>query len=173
MDFNTFYEELLLGLPSSDGSQRIAWAKKIVEENVDLINLSSLLYENKRVALRFSWLLSDVAMVQPQKLFEALPYLFERRSDVQITDFQYSFAKYWNYCGVPTKQEGIAIDHLFKWIESPSVSVHIKTNALTVLNRFTIKYPDLKNELQIVLTDQVNKNSVSFKKMAERILADF
>lgn len=164
------YNELLLKLAASSGSDRQVWAKCIVDEGVDIIGLCDLLYKNKVVAMRFLWLLSDIALVDPKMLYDVLPYLFQLRDKTSIPDLQYSFSKYWNYCGVPEEHEEEAIDLLFKWIEDPKVSVHIKTNSLRVLYKLVKGYPDLKNELSLVLDDQLEKNSVSFKRMASKVL---
>lgn len=164
------YDELLSELAASSGSYRQAWARLIVAEKVDIVSLCELLYEDKPIAKRFSWLLSDIALTEPKVLYYVLPFLFQLRDKTSISDFQYSFSKYWNYCGVPEEHEGEAIDLLFKWIEDPNVSVHIKTNSLNALSKILEKYPDLKNELKIVLEDQLDKNSVSFKRMATKVL---
>lgn len=172
MNSSTFYEELLTGLPSSDGKQRMVWAKCIIEEQIDIEQLFGLLYEGKKIAMRFSWLLSDVGILNAKSLKNVLPQLFAIRDKVTYADFLYSFAKYWNYVGVPEENKGEAIDLLFRWVEEPKMSVHIKTNAVTVLSRLVKEYPDLKNELMVVLEYQLDKNSVSFKRLAQKLLAE-
>lgn len=168
--YEELYDELLSALAASSGSDRQAWAKLIVAEKIDIVSLCELLYEDKPIATRFSWLLSDIALTEPKVLYNVLPFLFQLRDKTSIPNFQYSFSKYWNYCSVPEEHEGEAIDLLFKWIEDPNVSVHIKTNSLNALSKILEKYPDLKNELKIVLEDQLDKNSVSFKRMATKVL---
>lgn len=172
MNSHTFYDELLTGLPSSDGTQRMAWAKRIIEEQIGIEQLFGLLYEDKKVTMRFSWLLSDIGILNAQSLKVVLPQLFAVRDKVNYADFQYSFAKYWNYVGVPEENKGEVIDLLFRWVEDPTVSVHIKTNAVTVLSRLVKEYPDLKNELVIVLEYQLDKNLVSFKSLAQKLLTE-
>ncbi len=170
--YTELYNELLLELATGNGSDRQAWAKRVIDDDVDVIGLCDLLYENKNIATRFSWLLSDIALADPAKLYKTLPYLFQLKDKASIPNFQYSFSKYWNYCGVPEQHEGEAIDLLFKWIQDPKVSVHIKTNALSVLYKLVKKYSDLKNELKIVLECQLEKNSVSFKRLASKVLSE-
>jgi hypothetical protein len=47
-----------------------------------------------------------------------------------------------------------------------------KTYAALALQQLVTKYPDLKNELKLVLKDQLDKNGVSFQKRAGKILSE-
>lgn len=79
---SAFFEFLKSELPTSDAAQRINWAQKIVRENIPIASLWELLLMEKTIALRFSWLLSDIGIENSEVLFSALPSLFANRSSV-------------------------------------------------------------------------------------------
>ncbi|MEM7105715.1 MAG: hypothetical protein AAF502_21435 [Bacteroidota bacterium] len=167
-----FYKSLEKALPTSDAEQRIEWAKEIVNNHIDIKDLSDLLLCEKKVASRFSWLLSDIGTVKPGTLFEVLPYLFKVSNKVTAFNFKHSFANYWRISGVPEENEAEAIDLLFDWIQSARVNVTIKSRSLFVMSNLTKKYPELRNELTICLEDQRDKYSRDYRKRVDRVLKE-
>ncbi len=166
-----FYQELESDLPKSTEEQRQIWARIIVEQDLDLRELSKLVFLNKKVATRFLWMLSGVGMIRPQKLFHALPFLFKLFDELDPA-YKTAFANYWRIAGVPPEDEGKAIDLLFEWLLSAQITVTIKSRAIFVLFELTKKYPELKNEFKLCLIDQMDKYSKDFKKRAGKILLE-
>lgn len=150
----------------------MAWATRIVNESHDLHQLSTLLLEDYSIATRFSWLLSDVAAVDPGYLFAALPHLFSIREHPTQFNFTTSFATYWQLCGIPEKQEGEAVELLFEWLQTREVNVTTKSRDLKALLPLTEKYPDLKSELKLVLEEVKGLSSKEFEKRANKVLRD-
>src|SRR5687768_3004473 len=100
-----FYKELESSLPASTQAQRTKWATTIVENDIDLKDLSELLKCEHKIASRFLWLLSDVAILNPPTLLKVLPFLFELSEQLNPL-YKMSFASYWHYVGVPPENEG-------------------------------------------------------------------
>jgi hypothetical protein len=167
-----FYNELETDLPTSSAAQRKAWASVIINNDLDIKNLSMLLHCNKKIALRFSWLLSEVGALNPDKLLAALPYLLNQSDQIDHFNFIESFATYWLISGVPLENESKAIDLLFQWVLSSQINVTTKSRSLKVLINITEKYPELKNELSICLHDQIDKHSKGFEKKAIKVLTE-
>lgn len=163
------YQELQTQLAVSSGTQRQSWAQQIVAQNIDLKELCRLAFEEKKTATRFSWLLSDVGILNTSKLLEVLPYLFEQRDKTEIPNFEQQFVKYWRICGIPEEHKGTAIDLMFQWLADPNESTHIKTVALDVLQELIKEYPELKNELRLCLEELPEEIPVSFKKSIKKI----
>lgn len=164
-----FYEVLESSLPASTAAQRKIWAATIIERDIPIKDLSGLLHCERKIALRFLWLLSETGLLNPDKLLTELPFLWDvcnRLHPVYTT----SFATFWLIAGVPPENEGRAIDLLFQWLLSAHTNVTIRSRSLFVLFRLTKKYPELKNELKICLEDQVDKHTKDFKKRAAKIL---
>ncbi len=164
-----FYKELESSLPSSTEVERRIWANTIIEKDIDLKHLSNLLKGEPKIASRYLWLLSDIGIFNPNKLFTALPYLFDLCNQLDPI-YKRSFASFWLYAGVPIENEGAAVELLFQLLISTETNVTIKARAMLVLFKLTEKYPELKNELKLCLKDQMDKYSVSFKKRVIKVL---
>jgi hypothetical protein len=166
-----FYSELESSLASSTGSDRKKWANTIIDNDIPLIQLFTLLAGEEKSANRFFWLVSDIALQKPEKVFAELPLLFDY-VEQNHPKYLSAFASWWHYVGVPEENDAKAIDYLFKGFLSAETPVYIKTRALWVLVKMSKKYPELKQELKLCLSDQMDKYSKEFKKRAEKILKE-
>ncbi len=164
-----FYNELESSLAASSGESRNVWVKIILENNLNLKDLSGLLLCDGKIATRFLWLLSEVGLANPDKLFVELPYFLDF-SEPLNPEYKKSFASYWLIAGVPHENESKAIDLLFHWLLSNDTNVTIKSRSFLVLYNLTKKYPELKNELKLCLIDQMDKYSKDFQKRAAKVL---
>jgi hypothetical protein len=166
-----FYKELESILPASLGDQRKRWVTAIIENEIDIRDLAGLLKGEYKVASRFLWLLSEIGLVCPDKLFAALPFLLDFTDNLNPV-YKTSFANYWLIAGLPPENEGKAIDLLFHWLLSNETNVTIKSRSASMLFKLTKKYPELKDELRLCLIDQMDKYSNEFKKKAVKILRE-
>ena len=164
-----FLKELKSLLPKSSFEQRKMWATFIIEKNIDLKELTELLNCEKKIATKFLWMLSDIGILSPNKLLTELPYLLNLCNTVN-QDYKTSFASFWLYVGVPSENEGEAIDLLFQFLVSPKTNITVKSRSILVLFNLTKKHPELKNELRYSLKDQLNKHSKDFDKRVAKIL---
>jgi hypothetical protein len=167
--YKEFYNELESSLPTSSGESRKIWVKTVLERKLKLKDLSGLLLCDQKIATRFLWLMSEVGIANPSKLFAELPYLLDFCEQLN-PEYKKSFASYWLIAGVPPENESRAIDLLFHWLLSNNTNITIKARSFLVLYELTKKYPELKNELKLCLTDQMDKYSKDFKKRAAKIL---
>lgn len=163
------YKQLESSLSTSTGHQRKKWATKIIEKDIEIKNLSGLLNCDQKIATRFLWMLSDVGILEPKKLLRELPILLNLCEDLN-PNYKTSFASFWLYTGVPTENEGIAINLLFSWILSTDTNITIKSRSLLVLFELTKKYPELKSELILCIKDQMGKYTKDFEKRTNKIL---
>lgn len=164
-----FLQELKTSLPKSSYEQRKMWAIYILEKNIDLKELAELLKYEKEIATKFLWMLSDIGILSPNRLLSELSYLLTLCSTIN-QDYKTYFASYWLYVGVPSENEGEAIDLLFQFIVSPKTNITVKSRSALVLYNLTKKYPELKNELRYSLKGQLNKYSKDFDKRVAKIL---
>jgi len=165
-----FYHKLETQLAVSTAAKRKIWSKVIIENNLDIKLLSNLLNCEKKIALRFSWLLSEIGMSFPNKLLIELPNLLTKSDQIIHFKFIESFATYWFLSGVPLENESKAIDLLFEWLSSAQTNITTKSRSLKVLFILSKKYPDLKNELILHLNGQIYKNGKGFEKRVLKIL---
>ena len=161
-------EELL----TSNAGQRLNWANEIVKRNVDLTELHPILLEDSKISMRCLWLLGHIADQSPKFMHPHLHELFKVCSQLQEIEISASFSKFWFLCSIPEEDEVIALDLLFKWLNSSKTNVTTKSRALFALNKFVLKYPEIKSEFISLIENQLNKNSSDFKKRATKILKE-
>lgn len=166
-----FCHELKTALPESTAAQRKLWAAKILEQQLNLKDLAPLLEAPRTVATRFLWLLSELGTLNPEWLHQELPHLLALSQQLELPEAQTALATWWQIAGVPEANEAQAIDLLFGWLRSATTTATIKSRALMVLEKLAIKHPDLRNELQHCLHEEVQRNGSSFEKRALKTIA--
>ena len=167
---SNLYEDLLQNLGKSDGTMRKRWALQIAEEDLPLAAFLPILNEAPPTSTRFAWFLSGLGEVAPKKLYAALPAMFESRNDTALPNFERAFVTYWHLAGIPAEHEAAAVEISFQMLSSATLGVHSKTCALRLLEGLVKTYPDLKQELKLILEEEKERNTPSFKKRAEKLL---
>ena len=157
-------------LAGSSAARRRVWAATIIEHDVRIHKIEDLLHAEHKTALRFLWLLSEIAIIDPDKLYRDLAYLFELRENINPV-YHSAFATFWLLAGVPPRDEVRAIGLLFSWVVSPETNATIRSRSLAVLFKLSTRYPDLKYELRCCIEDQLDKHSAAFKIRATKVLS--
>jgi hypothetical protein len=156
---------------ASDVSLR-KWGTYICANDIPLSTLLELLDDDRFTTSRFLWMTGGIVEIDPERVKPVVPYFFEKRTVVTVPNYDRSLAKFLWLAGVPEEIEAEAIDALFRWILDPKVITTTKTYAALALQKLVSKHPDLKNELKLVLEDQLDKNGVSFQKRVGKILRE-
>ncbi len=151
-------------------SNRKNLATKIITEKIDLRKLLYILDSDKNIATHFIWLVGYICELSPETVFPAIKDFFLHRKKTQIKNYDRSLAKMFMYCGIPKEIEGEVATLMFEWILSPDVIVSTKNYSAIALYNLTLKYPELKSELILTIQDQLDKNSISFKQTARKVL---
>lgn len=71
---------------------------------------------------------------------------------------------------IPGKYEGEIIEMCFSFLNSQQEAIAVKTFSMSILERLTLKYPDLTTELYISIEDQLPHQSPAFKSKGKKIL---
>ncbi len=71
---------------------------------------------------------------------------------------------------IPEKLMGKIADICFAYLATPSEAIAVRAYAMTVLLTITKKQPELKNELKILLEDQLPYGSAGFLARAKKVL---
>jgi hypothetical protein len=169
------YQQLLQNLTVSLGNDRSSenrqmWTDYLIKEQVELIHLTELLDAEHPVGMRFTWLLGHILEENPGQIAPIVSYCFEHRNQYTFPGIKRTLAKMFWLAGVPEKIEGLVVDELFKWVLDPKIKVAVKVYGIDALCNMVLKYPDLKEELLIVIDDQLDKNSVAFRARAKKVL---
>lgn len=150
---------------------RIDFAKTIVDEKFDLIYLAKILFDTPKLALRFLWLLSDIADYNSNYLYDFLTPLYQLKDKKPSVNIKEAFPKYWYLCGCPEEDKADALELTLNLIDSNDTNATIKTRSLNALMKLYEEYPDIRNEVISILENQVGKNLPSFERKLANVLA--
>lgn len=71
---------------------------------------------------------------------------------------------------IPENLHGTMADIAFSYLQNPAEAVAIKVFSMTIIDNFTKKYPELKDELCFILEEQIPFQSAGFRSRAGKIL---
>ena len=145
------------------------WGNRLIEENVNLMDLVTIIYKDKPVSNQFSYMIGGLCETKPEMVAPTITYFFNNRSKINIPHYNRSLAKMFYLVGIPDEIEGAAIDAMFKWLMDPKSNISTKSFSLKCIHKNLAKHPGLKNELITCLEDLDGKNTNSFNKLVRRI----
>lgn len=151
-------------------ANRRKWAAYIVANGILLEEVRELVESERRTAMRFLWMTGGLCETHPELVAPHIAYFFAKRHTTIVPNYDRSLARFFWLAGIPEELEGEATDELFSWLLDPGIGVSTKSYALAALYRLSGKYPELRSELRTVTEDQLDKNTVSFRKQAEKVL---
>lgn len=163
-------ESILESVNSGDSRKELALFIK--QKNLQVINLLDIFNRETKARVRFTWLLGDIGEIAPELITSAVKELFSIYKETNITGFDRTMAKVFWQIGIPEPIEGEVIDLLFNWVMCPDKKVAVKVYSISALLNVCKKYPDLKQELRVVINDQLDKNSIAFKVRARDVLKE-
>jgi len=149
---------------------RKKWAKYIVNNQIPMMSLMELLDAEHPIGMRFTWVFGEIVKLDPDYLFPIVPHCFALRDKIKFPGFKRTVAKMLSLAGVPEEIEGLVVDELFKWVLNPKIKVAVKVFSIDTLSQLCFKYPDLKEELLLVIDDQLDKNTVAFRARTKSVL---
>lgn len=76
------------------------------------------------------------------------------------------------YVTIPEKFHGQVMDICFKYISSPTEAVAIKAFSITVLQNLARQYPEILNEIKLVIEERWDYETVAFKTRAKKLLKE-
>jgi hypothetical protein len=71
---------------------------------------------------------------------------------------------------IPVRYHGEIMNTCFNYIQSPDEPVAVKAFSLTILENLLPLYPDIKNELKLVIEERWNHETAAFHSRARKIL---
>jgi hypothetical protein len=73
---------------------------------------------------------------------------------------------------IPKKLHGKVMNVCFQFIENPSTPVAVKAFSLTVLHKLSKYYPEIKQELKVIIEERMETETAAFKTRGKKILSD-
>jgi len=127
--------------------------------------------EDNNISLRASWIMDKAA---EQRADFITSDLIEYLSLKVVTHTSHSVIR---AClrllgreELPKKNLGLLTNQCFEWLAASGSPIAVKVHAMQILYRVTLLEPDLKNELKVLIEDQLPHGSAGFKSRGKRIL---
>ena len=126
---------------------------------------------DKELVKRAAWVMGHSGVKQPRLAYKHFEALIEKIKEPQIGDaFKRNTLRMWQFMDVPEEYIGEVADICFDLLMSMKEAVAIKVFAMTVLANIVQKIPELKNELRLLIEDQMPYGSAGFKSRGRKIL---
>jgi len=71
---------------------------------------------------------------------------------------------------IPKKFHGEVMDLCFNYVSSPNEPVAVKAFSLTILQNLSTDYPEIKNELKLIIEDRWPHETAAFHSRAKKFL---
>ena len=166
MDIQDF---LLSSLSRANTDYAAHWATENSENFEELYQL--MFFENPKIAWRAAWVMEKVQLLKPELFTEKIPEII-----TALPTFQHDGSKRCLLLVVlrsplPNPIPVELINFCFDLMMSKKTSIAIQANAMKVLDKICKQEPDLRNELELFLKDDLSEYSKGFRASARKILS--
>ncbi len=133
--------------------------------------MQCFLSNNYRLAQRAAWSVSWAAQKKPAIIQPYIKDLIVQlpRKDVHNAVIRNS-VRILQKIEIPENLHGELMNYCFDFIESTATPVAIKAFSLATLFNLSKKYPEIKNELKLIIEERWNHETAAFKSRGKMIL---
>jgi hypothetical protein len=131
-------------------------------DNIHSIVDLSMQHDNK-LSMRASWALEILSVKLQNPLEKYIEYFILELPNIKIEGTLRTLTKVLMLHNIPEESEGLLFDFCMQKIESSKSSVAVKANCISLIFGILPKYPDLKNEVFVLIEKQIPYNSSAFK----------
>ena len=133
--------------------------------------MACFLSNEYRLAQRAAWSVSWAAQKDPELIKPHIKDLVDQlpREDVHDAVIRNS-VRILQQIEIPESLHGELMNNCFRFIESPSTPVAIKVFSLITLFNLSKFYPEIKNELKLIIEERWNHETAAFKSRGKHIL---
>ena len=130
------------------------------------------LYDEYRVVQRTAWIISFVAEKYPALIQPHLPAMVQRMADAGVpVAVKRNVTRVLQFLPIPPALHGEVMHHCFELLADPEETVAVRVCSMTVLANLAKDYPDIRNEIRLILEDQLQHNpSPGFSARARKVL---
>lgn len=132
------------------------------------------LFDEYRVVQRAAWIMSLVAEVHPLLLKPHLPAMVDRMGDDNIpVAVKRNVVRVLQHMDIPEDLQGPVMNYCFRFLEDPAETVAVRAFSMTVLARLARQYPDIKQEIVLLIEDQLREGATAgFVSRGKRTLKE-
>ena len=132
------------------------------------------LHDEYRVVQRAGWPISYCVEKYPGLITKHYPRLLKNLGKKGIHDaVKRNTMRLLQYVDVPEKFHGRVMDLCFSYIASPTEAVAVKAFSITVLQHLAKQYPEIINEIKLVIEERWDYETIAFKTRAKKLFKEF
>lgn len=164
-------EEILKEHSKAQCSRIVQWVGKDQKRFDELFSL--FLNDEYRVVQRAGWPISYCVQKYPKFIQKHFAGLIKNLRKPNLHNaVKRNTVRLLQYTNVPEKFQGDIMDICFTYICTPEEAAAVKAFSLTVLQNLARQYPDIRNELKIIIEERWDYESVAFKSRAKKLLKE-
>ena len=127
-----------------------------------------------RVVQRAGWPLSYCVEAHPEFIRKHFTRLLKNLDKKGIHEaVKRNTVRLLQYVAIPDKFHGAVMDICFRYISSPPEAVAIKAFSISVLQNLARQYPEIINEIKLVIEERWDYETIAFKTRAKKFLKEF
>ena len=162
-------DELRSLLQGSDTRLRKHWAQRIIDEQVPVSSLMTLLHGHEKTAQRFTWLIGDLLDADRASVEDCVPMLFELRDKMPFPGMQRTVAKCLWFLKVPEELGDKAIDQLFEWLEGADIEIGVKHYSAKALYDLALSKRIDARRLAKILHQETQHENAAYAGRTEKL----
>jgi hypothetical protein len=129
------------------------------------------LNDEYRVVQRAAWPVSYSVELYPQLIKKHFSKLINNLQKPKLhVAVKRNSIRLLQYVEIPEKFIGRVMDLCFSYVSSPDETVAVKAFSLTVLQNLSKKYPEIKNELKLIIEERWDYETAAFRSRAKKII---
>jgi hypothetical protein len=129
------------------------------------------LNDEPMVVQRAAWPLRYAATINPPFIYRHFKKLLDNLAKKGIHDaVTRNTVRVLEDIVIPVKFEGRVMDICFNYTTDPKEKAAVKASSLSILQKLSLKYPEIKPELRTVIESQWDNEGAAFRSRAKRIL---
>jgi hypothetical protein len=123
------------------------------------------------VTQRAGWPLSYAARMHPKLIHNHIGKLLKNLQKKNLHNaVKRNTVRILEDVELPERYHGEIMNTCFNFIQSPTEAVAIKAFSLTILGRLLPLYPEIRNELKLVIEERWEHETAAFRSRAKKVL---
>lgn len=122
---------------------------------------------------RAGWPLSYAAIAHPERVRKHLGRLIQNLEKPGLHDAEKrNTVRLLQEIAIPPTHQGRLMNACFRFIADPAEKPAVKAFSITILHNLSKQYPDIKQELRMVVNDQWEHATAAFRARAKKLLRE-
>lgn len=164
-------EEILKEHSKAQCTKIVKWVGSSRQRFDELFSL--FLNDDHRIVQRAAWPVSYCVIDHPALINKNWKKLLDKlKQPANHNAVKRNGVRLMQHIALPKKYHGEIMDTCFKFLASPTESLAVKVFSMTVLAALAKEYPEIKNELKLLIEDQLPGQTVAFKNRGKKIIKE-